>query len=104
MSNTIDLGNNHILRYTCWKPERDLNPQYDGIEDVEKFGAIIDHPHAQTGENCSGAITFETETSIKLDINPRWKVISWEPLTLDPSIACDCGDHGYIRNDKWESA
>jgi hypothetical protein len=32
---------------------------------------------------------------------PWWTVEQKEPLTLSPSIACDCGLHGWIRNGQW---
>jgi len=98
----LDLGLDHVLRFTCWKPDRKLNPQYDGIPDVEKVGAIIDHPSKVDGSPCSGTILFESEVTAKIaPNNHRWKVESWEPLTLSPSILCSCGDHGFIRGGKW---
>lgn len=34
-----------------------------------------------------------------------WDLVSESPLTLSPSILCRaCGDHGFIRNGKWERA
>ena len=34
-----------------------------------------------------------------------WDVISGEPLTLAPSIACKrCAWHGYIRGGRWKPA
>jgi hypothetical protein len=45
---------------------------------------------------------------------PRWQlsgcglhtVLQVEPLTLDPSLACDdgCTSHGWIKNGQWTSA
>lgn len=49
----IDLGDGHLLKFFCWAPDRDLNPQYEGIADVEKFGALIKHP-APEGARCNG--------------------------------------------------
>jgi hypothetical protein len=32
-----------------------------------------------------------------------WEVLSEDPLTLSPSLACQqCGHHGFIRNGRWE--
>ena len=28
--------------------------------------------------------------------------VSLEPLTLSPSVLCQCGAHGYIRNGQWQ--
>jgi hypothetical protein len=36
---------------------------------------------------------------------PAWRVLSEDPLTLDPSVKCTaCGNHGWIRNGRWEPA
>lgn len=56
MSNDIlDLGDDHFLTFTRWAPDRELNPQYDGMSDVEKYGAIIRHKKPD-GTDCAGAI------------------------------------------------
>ena len=39
----IDLGAHHLLRFHSWAPDRDLNPQYDGVADVDRFSASIEH-------------------------------------------------------------
>lgn len=102
----IDLGGGYSAVFVCWKPDRALNPQYDGVPDVERWGLIITCPHGE------GAITFDGEVQRKLEPNrPRWTVESWEPLTLSPSIqrrklpdgtGCEC--HGFIRQGRWVSA
>lgn len=99
----LDLGHGHTLKFFKWAPDRDLNPQYVDQPDIEKAGAIIEHPHAQTGEPCSGGIHFDVPGAEHLS-ETRWRVISWDPLTLDPSIQCDCGDHGHIDHGKWVPA
>lgn len=34
-----------------------------------------------------------------------WEVEQDNPLTLSPSLLCRaCGDHGFIRNGRWERA
>jgi len=103
MSEPIDLGGGHTLRYTAWAPDRDLNPQYAGIPDVERFGAIESHPRPDGQGQCEGAVTFDGPAQRQLRPNaPRWTVESWEPLTLSPSILCKlCGNHGYIREGRW---
>lgn len=33
---------------------------------------------------------------------PTWEVLSEDPLTLSPSLACQtCGHHGFIRDGRW---
>lgn len=99
------LGPNHMAIYTTWSPDRDLNPQYEGLPDVEKWGLIYRHRRPD-GRWCEGAITFDGEVQRKVEPNRtnRWAVTSWDPLTLSPSLLCKadgCGDHGFIREGKW---
>jgi hypothetical protein len=103
VSSAQDIGNHHSIRFFAWDPDRILNPQYDGIPPEPHAGLIIDHPHSKTGEMCSGAITFDTATMRKVTPDRAfWTVESWDPLTIFPSILCNCGDHGFIRNGRWE--
>jgi hypothetical protein len=98
----LDLGSNHELRFVSWAPDRELNPQYgDNVLDVEHYGAIITHLNHED-ELCEGYITFDSPTSQQVEPNrPKWIVESWDPLTISPSILCECGDHGFIRKGKW---
>lgn len=93
-----DLGHNHSLSFFCWKPDRKLNPQLDGIPDIEKAGASIEHPSKQDGSPCISSIMFKNEATSKVFSDKNsWAVESWEPLTISPSLLCKCGDHGFIR-------
>lgn len=106
MSEELDLGGGHVLRFTCWKPDRTLNPQFAHLPDVERFGFAWDHPDARKpGERCRGAGHFDGEVQRQLvNDRTRWTVVSWEPLTLSPSLLCGaCGAHGFIREGKWVS-
>lgn len=105
----IDLGDEHTLTFMAWAPDRDLNPQYDGIPDVERFAASIEHRRPDNGERCTGAVTFDGEVARELAARgsynqARWTVESWDPLTLSPSVLCECGDHGFIREGRWVRA
>jgi hypothetical protein len=94
----LDLGGGYYFQFTSWKPDRKLNPKYSHLPDVPKFGGILTCPHT------SGYVTFDTITAKELfPKNARWKVLSLEPLTLEPSIQTGCC-HGYIREGKWISA
>ena len=105
MSSKIDLGHGHTLTFACWSPDRELNPQYEGLPDVERYSALIEHT-APDGTPCAGAVTFAGEVQARIEPNrPVWSVQSWEPLTLSPSVLCRrCGDHGFIREGKWVPA
>jgi hypothetical protein len=113
MSEVIDLGNGHMLRYVAWGPDRDLNPLYNGIPDVERYGAIISHPTRPDDPRqacvdagrCQGSITFASD--VQRTVQPAattWNVANWEPLTLSPSLLCHCGDHGFITAGLWVDA
>ena len=100
--NVIDLGSGHAMRYTGWSPDRDLNPQYEGIPDIERIGVIID-----TGNGCESAAFFDIPGAREVlgPDRPLWTVESWDPLTLSPSLLCKlCGDHGFIREGRWVPA
>ena len=96
----IDLGLGYSYTWISWAPDRKLNPQYDGIPDVEHYGAII---HCPCPQNLDGFVLFESDVARRIEPGrPMWKVESWEPLTLSPSILRrECGCHGFIRNGKW---
>lgn len=107
MSDTLDLGDGHLLAFTMWAPDRVLNPQFEGLPDVERFGFTWEHPDAKRpGEKCMGAGHFDGEVQRKLVTErTRWTVEAWEPLTLSPSLLCGaCGCHGFIRGGKWVPA
>jgi hypothetical protein len=104
MGEKIDIGHDHTLSFFEWSPDRKLNPQYDGIPDEPKAGAVINHLQAD-GTPCSGAVTFSTPTTRQLwPDRALWTVESWEPLTIWPSVLCSCGDHGWIRDGRWVTA
>lgn len=121
MRKTIDIGHGVTIHAFGWKPDRELNPQYDGIPDIEWAGIIIDHPfgpgpteeryrglynmNSQMGQ-CSSAVTFDSETMRRVNLNgPRWTVESFYPLTISPSVlCCACGYHGFIRQGLWVPA
>jgi len=105
----LDLGSAHWLHFTSWGPDRKLNPQYAKFPDVEKWGAIVGHDlrpddgneFCQKNGFCEGSITFDGPVQRQLLGGPFWQVLSWEPLTLSPSLLCHCGDHGQLINGRW---
>lgn len=119
IANSIDIGCGHYIEYFQFAPNRELNPQYDGIPDIPKSGLTLYH-RKPNGQPCSGGVYFDLpevramqEASrlacIQKGIaysgrDPVWKVLCWEPLTLAPSLHCKaigCNDHGFIRNGLW---
>lgn len=102
---TIDLGHGVRVAFTQWAPDRELNPQYKEIPDIDKYGLIYTHPGSD-GEQCQGSIVFEgTIAHLMNPDRPRWSVESWEPLTVSPSLLCRrCGHHGFIQQGRWVPA
>lgn len=99
----LDLGDGHYLRYFRWEPD-DLpaNRELYGVPlpVVEKAGATVYHG------DCASAVHFDLP-EIRKFFGERhvWQVVSWDPLTLTPSLLCmRCGDHGFVRDGKWVRA
>jgi hypothetical protein len=106
MSEEIDIGDNHFIEYTHWHPEDlEANRLRYGVPlpDVPKAGLILRHLKP-SGEGCSSGLFFDLPEIRKHWPSGAkfWKVESWEPLTISPSVLClTCGDHGFIREGRW---
>jgi hypothetical protein len=90
------------LRYIAFQPDRDVNPQYADLPDMPKYAAIIEHP-AAGGGRCESVVTFASVVADRLSPElPKWTMIQEDPLTLDLSVECACGNfHGHVKNGKW---
>jgi hypothetical protein len=87
LENVVDLGGGYRYSFT----------ERDGV----RTGLIMEHPRPDNGETCNGAIDFEPHGTP----SHSWKVESWDPLTLSPSLLCRlCGRHGFLRENKWVDA
>ncbi len=97
MGDPIDIGAGVTIKYWKW---------YGDPDDAPPGGIHETHPHAQTGEPCTGSLAFDTPNNhAHHDTGPFWTVESLEPLTLSPSVLCSvCGHHGWIRGGVWVSA
>ena len=102
----LDLGSDHWLDWVRWVPD-DLpgNRQQYGfpLPVIERAGAMIGHKKPDDSE-CWGHVHFDIPAVRQAFPNAAvWQVASWEPLTISPSVLCTiCGDHGFIRNGRWE--
>lgn len=95
------LGHEHFFRF--FGHELDIDTQRDSPLDAAHLGLINWHK-TPAGAWCAGTIYFDREEGHELFRENRhwWRIASWEPLTLSPSLRCTaCGDHGFIRNGKW---
>ena len=102
----LDLGLGHSLRYARWAPDRALNPRYAHLPDVDRYCALHTHPRPDGAPCGTNGLTFDGPVQRELDpARPRWQVVSWEPLTLSPSVLCTaCQAHGWIRDGRWVPA
>jgi hypothetical protein len=97
--NDLSFGAGYSGHWVGWHPDRDLNPQYDGIPDLERAALVLLCPHGQ------GVVPVHPPEYQAVFGQPSWTVESWEPLTLSPSILrTECGCHGYIRSGVWVAA
>lgn len=82
----IDIGDGHFILKVV-----DADGVWIGIDEIHKNAA---------GDWCGGWVPFSHANSRQ----PAWNVDSAEPLTLSPSLLCDCGSHGFIRAGRWIAA
>lgn len=113
MSETMDLGHGHTVRWLSWAPD-DLHANRERygvpLPNIPHCGAIVEHQAKQGwGTNgdgtCASVIHFNLAAFLEhnpADVGGVWEVESWEPLTVSPSLlCCSCGDHGFIRSGQW---
>jgi hypothetical protein len=104
----IDFGSGVIGYRNSWAPDRTLNPRWAHLADVAWCGLELDHPDARDpSKRCDSGLLFDLPEMAEVwPDRPRWQVVTWDPLTLSPSILCDpemggCGLHGHIREGRW---
>lgn len=83
-----------------------------GTKSTRTIGGIIEH-QTPAGTPCSGFVRWarsDWELAHPEDsgnLGPIW-TLAGEPgadtFTLDPSVLCNCGDHGWIRSGRWQRA
>jgi hypothetical protein len=89
----------------AFHPDRELNPRYRNVPDLDRYGAVITHP-TPDGRPCSGQLTFDSlQARVADPTREKWTVEEWDPLTLSPSVLCGtCGDHGWVGAGRWQPA
>lgn len=100
-----DFGHGVTGCFVGWAPDRELNPQFEGIPDEPHYGVFLNHPTADGG-TCRSCAVFDGEVVRRIEPSrPVWTVECWEPLTISPSVLCRmCGHHGFIREGRWVPA
>jgi hypothetical protein len=81
--NLIDLGDDHSYRKVYFEGK------FYGIDQR--------HKSKKNGSTCEGWIPLHGDSP------NSWELVTEEPLTISPSLLCHCGDHGFIRNGRWEA-
>lgn len=93
MKDTIDLGDDHVIVLTDYKGEKRVG---GNVAHLTKDGCVCNQFIPFEGRAWANGFQGRITT---------WKVENDLPLTLSPSLLCRaCGDHGFIRNGKWERA
>jgi hypothetical protein len=91
----IDIG--HGVGISFWhRWPREQHP--------EPAGLMEEHRDARDpSKRCAGSIRFKGRGEGPTE--KAWEIVTWEPLTLSPSLLCTaCGHHGWIRDGKWVPA
>ena len=117
----LDLGDEHYLAWTYQAEYEDVRSDgtYRAKEDDHgktvidgrgPIGATFYHRGPTSTGWCGGALTFDVahlhpglRTRGGKPV-PLWQVQSMDPLTLSPSLLCNCGDHGWVKEGKWQRA
>lgn len=87
----IDLGHGVRMRFTYIRGVRG--------------GLIESHDSPKTRERCAGSAMFDLPEVRDSGYGPAlWRVHSLDPLHIEPSLLCDCGHHGFIRDGRWVPA
>ena len=87
----LDLGHDHAA--VLITPEGGSHPTGMDV-----------HHLTPDGKPCVGWIPFDVPEHERLSADRKWQVDSRDPLTVSPSLLCNCGDHGFVREGQWVPA
>lgn len=82
----IDAG--HGVRFWVWAEHHYLYYRHD-------CPVIGDNP---------AAIALDVPENEHIPPDAKWQVECLDPVTISPSLLCQCGHHGFIRGGKWVPA
>ena len=87
------LNDDNAIVFHYWKDQ------------AEPYGGLWLHRSPKTGECCTGGFAWRVpDVSAFPNDQATWSLVSFEPLTLSPSLLClDCGAHGFIENGGWRA-
>lgn len=102
MSEKIDLGDGCSYEFT--HHDRSYHPSAPDNSGIIFWHPVLPGKPGIGGESdlCGGSVFWWRPIE---DTGPMWRVIMEAPmLTLEPSIRCHCGFHGWIRDGRWVAA
>lgn len=83
-----------------WPDDLQWSPDTDGEFPRDVYGMVLHHPSARSELQCMTMIYVKEpydHTSGMI-----WKVLEWEPLTLEKAIECTtCGAIGMVEGGAW---
>lgn len=105
MSENIAVGEGFYYRFVTEENAIELmGKTHTGLILVGPAAPECKHKKQNDGPWCGGGINFNNSRVAEKEGRPMWTVKSWEPLTITPSIACDCaGQHGFITDGRYVS-
>jgi len=72
------------------------------INKNDEWVGITEWHKDREGTLCGGWVPFDVPGIDEFYRKNAWQVVSLDPLHIEPSLLCSCGNHGFIRNGKWE--
>lgn len=102
----VDIGGGHQYAWMWrrpidWPENEAWDVTRDGHFPDDVFAIQEQHPRGDDPERlCEGLVYLRHPYDHT--VGAVWKVNSWDPLDIDPSVLCPrCGSHGYIHEGKW---
>lgn len=83
-----------------------IGPSSFYVKSLDRNGVwvgITEWHKDKDGDLCGGWVPFDVPELDEFYRKNAWRVVSLDPLHIEPSLLCGCGNHGFIRNGKWES-
>lgn len=85
-TDAIDLGAGHL---------------YHRVTDADgRLAGVTEWHRRADGRWCAGYVAFQPQRPG----GATWTVENEDPLTISPSVLCDCGAHGFIHDGRWVPA
>jgi hypothetical protein len=87
VTHVVDLGSDVRALLFTYPPSQSGRPR----------GFVLDHP-TPDGSRCGGTVVWDRDG---MGDGPTWRLVTLDPLEVEPSIRCHCGYHGHVREGRW---